>query len=41
MSLQRISITSPACFAHNLAKLSLAREMGNADKKLDDYLKVQ
>jgi len=28
-------------FAHNLAKLSLAREMGNADKKLDDYLKVQ
>jgi len=28
-------------FTHNLAKLSLAREMGNADKKLDDYLKVQ
>jgi outer membrane protein TolC len=28
-------------FAHNLAKLSLAREMGNADKRLDDYLKVQ
>lgn len=25
-------------FAHNLAKLSLARELGNADKKLDDYL---
>ena len=25
-------------FAHNLAKLSLAREMGNADKRLDDYL---
>jgi outer membrane protein TolC len=28
-------------FAHNLAKLSLAREMGNANTKLDDYLKVQ
>jgi len=28
-------------FAHNLAKLSLAREMGNADKRLDEYLKVQ
>ena len=28
-------------FAHNLAKLSLAREMGNADQKLDAYLKVQ
>jgi outer membrane protein TolC len=28
-------------FAHNLSKLSLAREMGSADKKLDDYLKVQ
>jgi outer membrane protein TolC len=28
-------------FAHNLAKLSLAREMGSADKRLDDYLKVQ
>lgn len=28
-------------FAHNLAKLSLAREMGKADQKLDDYLKVQ
>ncbi len=28
-------------FAHNLAKLSLARELGNADKKLDEYLKVQ
>ncbi len=25
-------------FAHNLAKLSLAREMGSADKRLDDYL---
>ena len=25
-------------FAHNLAKLSIAREMGNADKRLDDYL---
>jgi len=28
-------------FAHNLAKLSLAREMGNAVQRLDDYLKVQ
>lgn len=28
-------------FAHNLAKLTLAREMGSADKRLDDYLKVQ
>jgi len=27
-------------FAHNLAKLSLARELGNADKRLDDYIKV-
>jgi len=27
-------------FAHNLAKLSLARETGNADAKLDDYLQV-
>jgi hypothetical protein len=25
-------------FAHNLAKLSIAREMGNADQRLDDYL---
>jgi outer membrane protein TolC len=25
-------------FTHNLAKLSLAREMGNADKRIDDYL---
>ena len=25
-------------FAHNLAKLSLAREMGNADKRVDEYL---
>jgi outer membrane protein TolC len=25
-------------FAHNLAKLSIAREMGGADKRLDDYL---
>jgi outer membrane protein TolC len=28
-------------FAHNLAKLSLARQMGSADTRLDDYLKVQ
>ncbi len=28
-------------FAHNLAKLSLAREMGNAEQKVDTYLKVQ
>lgn len=27
-------------FAHNLAKLSLARELGNADKRLDEYIKV-
>jgi outer membrane protein TolC len=27
-------------FAHNLAKLSLARELGNADKRIDEYLKV-
>ena len=28
-------------FAHNLAKLSLARQMGNAANRLDDYIKVQ
>lgn len=27
-------------FAHNLAKLSLARGLGGADKRLDDYIKV-
>ena len=27
-------------FAHNLAKLSLARELGDAGKRLDDYIKV-
>jgi outer membrane protein TolC len=30
-----------ALFAHNLAKLSLARAMGHAEQKLPDYLKVQ
>ncbi|HVW10313.1 MAG TPA: TolC family protein [Bryobacteraceae bacterium] len=25
-------------FAHNLAKLSIARELGNTDKRIDDYL---
>jgi hypothetical protein len=28
-------------FAHNLAKLSLARALGNAEQRLPDYLKVQ
>jgi outer membrane protein TolC len=28
-------------FAHNLAKLSVAREMGKAEDRLGDYLKVQ
>ena len=30
-----------ALFAHNLAKLSLARALGNAEQRLPDYLKVQ
>jgi len=30
-----------ALFAHNLAKLSLARAIGHAEQKLPDYLKVQ
>ena len=30
-----------ALFAHNLAKLSLARALGDAEHKLPDYLKVQ
>jgi outer membrane protein TolC len=30
-----------ALFAHNLAKLSLARALGGAEKRLPDYLKVQ
>jgi len=30
-----------ALFAHNLAKLSLARAMGHAEQRLPDYLKVQ
>jgi hypothetical protein len=30
-----------ALFAHNLAKLSLARALGHAEQKLPDYLKAQ
>jgi outer membrane protein TolC len=30
-----------ALFAHNLAKLSLARALGGAEKRVPDYLKVQ
>jgi outer membrane protein TolC len=30
-----------ALFAHNLAKLSLARALGGAEKRVGDYLKVE
>ena len=30
-----------ALFAHNLAKLSLARALGNTEQRLPDYLRVR
>jgi hypothetical protein len=30
-----------ALFAHNLAKLSLARALGGAERRVPDYLKIQ
>ena len=36
-----MSDTKDWTFAHNLAKLSLVRALGNAEQRLPDYIKAQ